>query len=389
MPDPTGSGVTRPVRVLELRSVKGTGGGPEKTILLGAAQAGPGVDVTVCYLRQGDDEQFSVDRRAAAAKVNYVEVQERHSFDPAIWRSLRAIVRERAIDVVHAHEYKTDVLTWLLSRATRTAALATAHGWTGHSRRERLLYYPADKRVLRRFPLVVAVSSEVKAELVASGCQPERVRVLLNGIDHHVFKRDRTREPGARVRFGVPRGAIAIGAVGRLEPQKRFDLLIDAFASLRQTHSGAHLLIAGEGSARASLEARIATRGLDGCCHLLGHVDDVPLFHHALDVMVQSSDYEGTPNAVLEAMALETPVVATDAGGTAELLRDGIDGLIVRPRDVAALHGAMHRVLEDEGGTRTRAASARRRVETDLSFDRRVRALESIYQELAGARRAS
>jgi len=379
----------RPVRVLELRSVRGTGGGPEKTILQGAAQAGPGVAVTVCYLRDARDPVFGINRRASAAGVDYVEVRERHSLDPAIWRPLRDLVRSRAIEVVHAHEYKTDLLAWLLSRSTGTAPLATAHGWTGHSRRERLVYYPADKRVLGRFPVVVAVSSQVKADLVAHGCRPDRVRVLLNGIDHKAFRRDPAQVQRARANFGVADEQIAIGAVGRLEPQKRFDLLIAAFETLRHTHPSAQLLIAGDGSLKQALQTQIASRGLDSCCRLLGQVEDVPLFHHALDLLVQSSTYEGTPNVVLEAMALETPIVATDVGGTAELIAHDREGLIVAPGDVDALVSAMQHVLRDPASARSRVAAARRRVETDLSFECRLRALEAIYRELAEARRRS
>lgn len=384
---PEATSPARLVRVLELRSVRGTGGGPEKTILQGAAKAGPGVAVTVCYLRDARDPIFGVGRRASAAGLDYVEVRERHSLDPSIWRPLRELVRTRAIDVVHAHEYKTDLLAWLLSRSTGAAPLATAHGWTGHSRRERLVYYPADKRVLGRFPVVVAVSSEVKADLVAHGCRPERVRVLLNGIDHRAFRRDRARVAEARLRFGVADGQIAIGAVGRLEPQKRFDLLIAAFATVRETCPSAQLLIAGDGSLKQALQSQIDARHLGSCCRLLGQVDDVPLFHHAMDLFVQSSTYEGTPNAVLEAMALETPIVATDVGGTAELLAHGREGLIVPPGDIEALVSAMRNVLSDTTAAGSRVAAARRRVETDLSFECRLRALESIYRELAEARR--
>ena len=384
---PEAGSAVRPVRVLELRSVRGTGGGPEKTILLGAAQAGPGVSVTVCYVRDARDPVFGIDRRALAAGVDYVEVRERHSLDPSVWRPLRDMVRTRAIDVVHAHEYKTDVLAWLLSHSTGAAPLATAHGWTGHTRRERLVYYPADKRVLARFPVVVAVSSEIKANLVAGGCRPERVRVLLNGIDHRAFRRDRALERDARARLEIQPGQVAIGAVGRLEPQKRFDLLIAAFTEIVKTHSSARLLIAGDGSLRAQLQAQIDALQLGSTCRLLGQVDDVPALHHALDVFVQSSMYEGTPNAVLEAMALETPVIATDVGGTAELVAHGREGLIVPSGDSAALVAALQHVLSDPSAARARAAAARRRVETDLSFESRLRALESIYRELADTRR--
>ncbi len=123
----------------------------------------------------------------------------------------------------------------------------------------------------------------------------------------------------------------------------------------------------------------------------LGHRDDVCDLHHAFNLFVQSSDYEGTPNAVLEAMALETPVVATAAGGTGEVLRDGVDGIIVPIGDLTALSHAIARALDDSGATLRRASAARGRVETTLSFEVRTRRLEAIYADLmaGGHTRAS
>ena len=123
-----------PIRILELRSVRGTGGGPEKTILLGSARTdATQFEITVCYLRDRRDNIFSVDMRAAALPVNYIELVESHSFDISIFRRLRQIVRDRKIDIVHAHDYKTDVLAWLLSKFERIIPLSTVHGWTGHT----------------------------------------------------------------------------------------------------------------------------------------------------------------------------------------------------------------------------------------------------------------
>src|SRR4029078_10683902 len=122
-PEPKSAG---PVRVLELRSVRGTGGGPEKTILLGAARADPArFGVTVCYVRDLRDQLFEMDERARALGVDYVEIHERHSFDPAICRKLRALVRTQRIQIVHSHEYKTNLLAWLLARAENVIPLST------------------------------------------------------------------------------------------------------------------------------------------------------------------------------------------------------------------------------------------------------------------------
>ena len=115
---------------------------------------------------------------------------------------------------------------------------------------------------------------------------------------------------------------------------------------------------------------------------LTGHTEDIAGFHHALDLFVQSSDYEGTPNAVLEAMAFETPLVATSAGGTAELVEDGRHGLIIPIGDLAVLTRTIAAALDDAAGRRQRADAARQRIETDLSFDTRMRTLERIYERL-------
>ncbi len=389
-----------PIRVLELRSVWGTGGGPEKTILLGAARSNPSrYAVTVCYIRDARDTVFSIDQKAADLPIDYVEVVERHSFDRSILPVLRRLVQDRQIDIVHAHDCKTDVLAWLLHRAERVIPLATAHGWAGHSRRERLLYHPLDKQVLRLFPKVIAVAEDIRQELIRSRVKPGAVQTILNGIDHTRFNRDRSREPQIRQRLGIADDEVVIGSVGRLETEKRYDLLIDAFASLRAARlrpglaeasggGGLRLVIVGEGSLRSTLEARIDRLGLGAVCHLPGLRSDVIDLHHAFDVFVQSSANEGAPNAVLEAMALETPVVATAVGGTSELVRDGIDGLLVPAGNHEALVNAINHLLTDGPATAARVASARHRVETELSFDARMATLETVYSELFSQHRA-
>jgi glycosyltransferase involved in cell wall biosynthesis len=373
-----------PIRVLELRSVRGTGGGPEKTILMGAARSdGARFAVTVCYIRDTRDDVFRLEERARALGIDYVEVRERHSLDRAIWPALRRLVREREIDIVHAHDYKTDLLGWLMARAEAIVPLATVHGWTGRSARETLIYYPADKRILRAYPRLIAVSGQIRAELIRVGASPGRVITILNGIDPEVFRRDRSRVPEVRGARNIPYGRAVVGAVGRLEPQKRFDLLIQAFAIVHRKRPETMLLIIGDGSERSRLEMLAARLGVDAACCFLGHRDDIIDLHHAFDLLVQSSDYEGTPNAVLEAMALETPIVATDVGGTRELVEDGVHALLTPAGHAEAIAEAIEATLCDAGMTAQRVVAARRRVEGKLSFEARQRALEAVYLDLA------
>jgi glycosyltransferase involved in cell wall biosynthesis len=376
----------RIVNILELRSVRGTGGGPEKTILLGAAQADTSkFRVLVCYIRDRRDTAFHLDDRARRLGVDYVEVIERNSFDHRIFPQLAKIVRSRQIDLVHAHEYKTDLVAWLLARRLGVVALSTAHGWTGQSARERYVYYPLDKWLLARYARVVAVSSEIRQELVRSGADPARVTVILNAIDPALFRHDPAKRPVVRQSLGLADSDVVIGAVGRVERQKRFDLLLEAIAPLAATRPNLRVAIVGDGSLLPEIRALAATLGLANRCLFLGHRQDIADLHHAFDLFVQSSEYEGTPNAVLEAMAMETPLVATDVGGTGELAHAGIHGILIPSRDVGALRNAVSEALDDPRAARARAEAARRRIETDLSFAVRTRRLEQIYGEMVGA----
>jgi glycosyltransferase involved in cell wall biosynthesis len=375
----------RPIRVLELRSVWGTGGGPEKTILLGTARTDRSrFAITVCYLRDARDPVFSIDNRAANLPVDYTEIVERHSFDPAIWTALRRIVRERQIDILHAHDYKTNVLAALVQRVDGVAAMSTVHGWTGRSRRELYFYYPLDKHVLRAFTRTIAVSEDIRQELLRKGADAARVRTVLNGIDHRAFRRDRLTSSAVRASLGLTDRDFVVGSVGRLETQKRFDLLIEMIGQLRHSYPQLKLVIVGDGSLRTELAGQIGRAGLSDVCTLLGHREDILRLHNAFDLYVQSSDYEGTPNSVLEAMALETPVVATDAGGTAQLIRHGVDGFVVPVGDLPAITSATRHAMDHPDKTAGWSASARHRVETDLSFDTRMAAVEQVYLEIMG-----
>jgi glycosyltransferase involved in cell wall biosynthesis len=382
--------VHRAIRILELRSVRGTGGGPDKTILLGAAQSDPKrCAVTVCYLRDARDTQFGLDKRASQLGVDYVEVIERHSFDWKVWSQLRRLIRDREFDIIHAHDYKTDLLALCLARAEGVVPLATSHGWIVNSLRERF-YRSMDRRILARYPLVIAVSEPIRQALISSGARPDRVRRIRNGIDASYFRREPGARPRVRVSLGIHPDAVVLGAVGRLEKEKRFDLLLETAVRLR-TVARPVIVLVGEGSCRRALTEQARSLNLGDCVRLLGHREDVREIYHCFDVYVQSSDTEGNPNAVLEAMAMKIPVVATDVGGTSDLIEHEITGLLAPRRLPDRLAHAIDRALSDPHGTALRVAAARQRVEGELSFRARACAIERIYQELMsnpGAKRS-
>lgn len=372
-----------PLRLLELRAVTGQGGGPEKTLLLGAAAADPRrLLVTLCFLRRPDPTPLWVHERAADLGVESIEWSERHGLEPRTWPALRRLVRERRIQIIHSHDYRANFFAYLLARVEPVVAIATAHGWVGRTMRERLVYFPADKRLLARFARVFAVSGDIAADLLRAGADPRRVTVMLNAIACAGAPAEATARQRQRAAHGIGDGERVIGSVGRLAAEKRFDLLIDAFAALHRSRPELRLWIAGEGPLEPALRRRAAAAGLDGHCRFLGYRHDVESVLDALDVYVQPSDREGSANAVLEAMCRHVPVVATGVGGTPELVRDGVDGLLVPPGDTVALARAIAACLEDPASAQDRARRARRRLDDDFSFDRRQQRLLRCYEAL-------
>jgi glycosyltransferase involved in cell wall biosynthesis len=218
--------------------------------------------------------------------------------------------------------------------------------------------------------------------VAGAGPDARRITTVLNAIDPVTFRRDRTREAATRAALGIGPDDIVIGSIGRLEFPKRFDLLIDAVAALRPAMPALRCFIVGEGSLRPALERQAGERHVSDSVVFLGHRTDAADLHHAFDIFVHPSDSEGTPNAVLEAMALETPTVASDVGGTRELAQDDVHALIVPPGDGEALTRAVERLLTDGGLARRLADAARRRTETELSFRARMAKVEAVYERL-------
>jgi glycosyltransferase involved in cell wall biosynthesis len=211
----------------------------------------------------------------------------------------------------------------------------------------------------------------------------ERCHVVYNAIDTGDYRRRRSVAEAKR-ELGVPADARLIGAVGRLSPEKGFDLLIRAVVQLRQAGQPLHLWIVGEGDARADLERLIGELGCGEYVRLLGHVADPKQFYEAMDVFALSSIREGLPNVVLEAMAMETPVVATRTAGVPMLVEDGQSGLLVEPGSVQALAEGLKRLLGDPGLAERLAIAGRQRVEEKFSFSRRMEKVVRIYDQVLG-----
>ncbi len=358
--------------VLHARIVTGTGGGPEKTILNSPRHlARLGWDSLVVYLHPPDDPGFAViEDRAREAGAPLVGIPESLPIDPRALRRLLRLCKDHDVRVWHGHDYKSNLYGRLLRPFHRMQLVTTVHGWVKHTTRTPL-YYAIDRWCLKRYERVVAVSADLERRCLEIGVPRERLVLVENAIDTEVFRRSAPRPANGRV---------VIGAVGRLSEEKGFDLLIQAVERLVADGRDVALAIAGEGDARGALASRIAASPAADRMELLGFRADTVALFEGFDVFCLSSLREGLPNVVLEAMAMEVPVLATRSGGMQEFARDGEDALLCDPGSVDELHAGLARLVDDADLRARLARGARERIVADCSFAARMDRVAELYR---------
>ena len=339
--------------------------------------------ITYRYLMPGDERrsQDEVLDRLRAAGVDVLELDGVNRFDVACWRPLLRRMMAGQIDVLHSHKHGPNLWASLLSRlAPVPVVVAHEHTWSFVGERRRQL---SDRWVVAtRADAYLAVSeADRRAMIDIEDIPAELVEVLPNGIPSV------PRPEGATLRdeLGVPEGAPLVGAIASLREQKDFPTLLRAHAQLLEQRPDAHLVIIGDGPDRPRIEAVLAGLDVGDRVHLAGYRRDAGRAAWELDVAVNSSTFEGSSLAILEYMAAGRPIVATDVGGSRELLDDGRVGVLVPPGDPTALATAIGRLLDDPAAAAALGRAAAERQQEQYDIDRQVERLEELYLRLHGA----
>lgn len=371
------------VVVLDVRVVTGTGGGPDKTILNSPRFLVDAGYRNLCvFLRPPNDSGFEqLRKRAQAAEAPLLEIPDRGPLDWRILGRLLEICRRERVAIWHGHDYKSNVLGLLLRRFWPMRLVTTVHGWGKHTRRTSL-YYRIDRFCLPRYEYVICVSQALHQECLALGVPAPRCLLIENGIDLAEYSRSQTAAE-ARQTLGIPPGRLVVGAVGRLSAEKGFDLLIRAIDGLARTGLDVELLIAGEDDGGESqLRALISELGCGARVRLLGFQANVKALYQAFDIFVLSSLREGLPNVLLEAMALEVPVAATQVGAVPQMITDKVNGLLAAPGSVEELTRMLACLLTDKELRQRLGRAGRATIESRYSFAARMEKIRLLYDEI-------
>lgn len=296
----------------------------------------------------------------------------------SIVKRLRSLLRRYPHAVVHSHGYKPDILLSLLRVPSRLICLSTCHGWYSRSRKERLLEM-LNKRAVRGFDRVIAVSEVIERELIDHGVGVQRVSLVRNGIGALRASADARARIRHEMRVGAEEQAIV--QIGRLGYPKRNDLLLEAVSSLPAALLP-HIWLVGEGEHESMLRDLARQRGLEARVRFCGYRNDIPDILSAADVMAVTSDTEGMPITVLEAMAMRCAVVSTTVGAIPRVLRDRTDAWLVPPGDSAALASALAEALGRPGIAKARAESAYQQYRREYSRDSMGSRYLEIYESV-------
>ena len=357
--------------------------GPAKNLLQFAQCARERVEVTIAvFRREGQSNLFIETAGRLAIPVH--ALPEAGRFDRTVIPTLRSLAGELKPDLIQSHAVKSHLLVRAAGLHRVAPWVAFHHGYTWPDLRARV-YNRLDRWSLRAAKRVLTVSEPFRRELIGRGVPPDRIDVVHNAIDPQWGLRGKTPEASAalRAKLGIGPEKRVVLIVGRLSSEKDHRTLLEAMRRLQGSAPPPHLAIVGDGPERPRIEEAIRAFGLVESVTLTGMVPSAEPYYGIADVCVLSSLSEGSPNALLEAMAAGVPVVATAVGGVPEMVTHGESALLIEPRDCQAMTSAIAALLGDGDLARKLAGRAREIVLERHAPEARTRRLVEIYGQLA------
>lgn len=344
--------------------------------VLGATLRDPGYADDIRMMREHGAEFFSVNMVRNISPLR----------DLAAFVRIRRLLRGGRFDLVHAHSSKAGFLGRLAARSLGMRAVVyTPHTFPfqmGVGPVHRALYRLLERAAAGFTDRYVCVCrQEAEAGLAAGLPMAGKYEVIENGLPASAFARTGDRA-AARIALGLKPEDVAVGTVGRFEPQKGLPDLVEAAATVIPRNPRARFVIVGEGTLMPGIENLIDRFGLGDRFILPGALVDAASVYAALDIFVLPSRWESLPYALLEAMAAGNAIVATRVGGVPDAIVDGVTGRLVPPADPAALAEVVHGLIQSPGLRQSLGGAARERALQRYRLETMMAKLENLYATL-------
>lgn len=296
---------------------------------------------------------------------------------------LNEIIRENEIDLLCTHGYKSCVMGWRAARTNNIPIIAFSRGYTSENFKVKI-YEWLEQRILRMADGIVAVSHGQEKKIINLGIVGKRNWVVHNAVNVDINPSDVSENEKNEVfsEFGVPFNAMLVVTAGRLSPEKGHRYLVDAIMKCRSGNKEVFYMFCGEGPCLEELKKQSQHLGVGDNCLFVGFQRDLQKIFRAMDLFVLPSLTEGLPNVVLESFSCAKPVVVTQVGGVPELVKDGVNGLLVPPQNSDLLAEAMNSFLGNKKMRDEKGLAGLNTVKKDFGFVAQARKLEGIYSEI-------
>ncbi len=349
------------MKVLNIISSSGFYGAESVVLGLMRELSKSGVDARLICLKSSDKADPDIHDRAAHNGVKSAVFPCRGKLDLKTISRIREYIVLEKIDVVHTHNFKSDVYGFIAAKLSSVPIIATAHGWTGEDNKVRF-YELIDRMTIKYMDFIVAVSPAILAELCRRGINEKKTSFIPNAVDTGLFDPS-LGDDSMREKMGL-KNSLVVGTVGRLSPEKGQIDLLEAFREVSSHGAEIKLLIVGDGKLKDQLKDRAKDMGLEDKVIFAGKQTDMPSVYKCMDIFVLPSLTEGMPVALLEAMSMGLPNIATKVGAVPYVL-DNDEGRLVPPGDVKELSKSMLDMVKDASlrsclGKRARAKVAER-----------------------------
>lgn len=302
------------------------------------------------------------------------------------YKTIERYIVDNRIDLVHSHGYKADIYSLCLRRFSgrNIKLVSSCHTWKLRTIKEKY-YKIIDLFVLKWFDFVVAISEEIKSDLLNSGIDWKKVKIIHNGVNPFAVANDDSSSIYGEI--GVNRSDMVIGTVSSLTQEKAQHDLLKAFARLVHSHRdrGICCVLVGDGSQRAYLECLADELRIRERVVFTGYRNDARRLYRVFDLFALVSYAEGLPMAMLEAMAAGVPVVASRVGAIPGVIDNRTNGILIEPGDIDGIAEALCHLVEHPEIRMELGAMGKEKVISDHSQERMCRDYDEMYRSVMGA----
>lgn len=356
--------------------------GPGKTIIETACRIDKGAfNLSIGLFLRSTEKDNIYYKVAKQRGIDVIPIRMGHQFDISVIYKIIRIIKEKNIHILHSHEYKSDIIAFFVSKLIKIPIITTIHGWIENSFKSKV-YIRAGKKVLPYFNKVVAVSPKIKSQLVSLGVPEGNIPLIYNAIVVENYVPGSYPQKVLRTKYNLPDDAILIGNVGRLSQEKGQTQFLLAARDICRRNDKTYFVMVGDGPDLEQLKKTASHFQIKNRVIFTGHVQDVRPFYQDLDIIALTSFTEGFPNVILEALCMKKPVVATDVGGVADIVIDGVTGYLAQAGDHSKIGEKLLNLIENPEIAGLLVENGRKRIKEEFQFSNRVQKIENVYSNI-------